>query len=249
MTYGQPSVASALATLEAEGIDRIIAFPMYPQYASTTTASVYDAVYRAAAGQRHERKRYVPALRFVPPYYDHPGYIEALRATISAALAGWEHTPDRLVFSFHGNPQRYTDTGDPYRDQVEATVERLAAALGLAPADYMLTFQSRFGPEPWLQPYTDETLEALAEAGARHVAVACPGFTADCLETLDEIGNEGAEAFEAAGGAHLLAIPCLNDHPLWLDAMADIVQREAAGWVDPMTGSDESNRMLIQNRI
>lgn len=234
MTYGSPSVGEAMATLEAEGIDRIIVLPMYPQYASTTTASVYDAVYRAAAGRRcplfHERKRHVPTLRFVPPYYDHPGYIEALRVIIADALAAWPHQPDKVIFSYHGNPIRYTRTGDPYQQQAEATTARVVEALGLPDDAWMLTYQSQFGPEKWLGPATDETLEELAEAGARYVAVACPGFTADCLETLDEIGNEAHETFCEHGGADLLAIPCLNDHPLWLDAMADIVRTEAGGW-------------------
>jgi protoporphyrin/coproporphyrin ferrochelatase len=232
MTYGKPGIKSALQTLEKEGIERVIVLPMYPQYSSSTTASVYDAVADAAFGGKSvlpfRRNRWAPALRFVPPYYDHPGYIDALKTRLAEDIA--DFNPEKIVLSFHGVPKRYIKTGDPYAEQCAQTADLVTAALGLADDEWQLTFQSRFGPEPWLQPYTDDTLEKLGEHGTERVLVACPGFTADCLETLDEIGNEGAEEFEEAGGGELRLSPCVNDHPRWLDAMADIVRDEAQGW-------------------
>lgn len=233
MRYGNPSIGAAIAQLEAEGIDRILVFSMFPQYSYTTTASIYDAVYTAAAGRRcplfHERKRNVPTLRFVPPYYAHPSYIQALKSRLEES-----HTapPDKYVFSFHGVPARYVRTGDPYRQQCETTAALLAEAMSLPESRWMIAFQSQFGPEKWLQPYTDEVIEALPGEGIHSVVVACPGFTADCLETIDEIGHEGAVQWEEGGGSaeHFQFAPCLNDHPAWLDAMAEIVQCEVQGW-------------------
>lgn len=232
MTYGEPSISSALNTLETEGIDRVVVLPMYPQYSSTTTASVYDAVSDAAFGTKqafpHRRNRWAPALRFVPPYYDHPGYIEALKTRLAEDVA--DFNPQKIILSFHGVPKRYIKTGDPYAEQCKHTGQLLKSKMGLSDETCQLTFQSRFGPEPWLQPYTDDTLEALGEHGTERVLVACPGFTTDCLETLDEIGNEGAEAFHEAGGGELRLSPCLNDHPQWLDTLSEIVRNEAQGW-------------------
>ncbi|MBN2472811.1 MAG: ferrochelatase, partial [Anaerolineae bacterium] len=207
--------------------------PMFPQYASTTTASIYDAVNRAAAGRRCplflERKRDYPTLRFVPPYYADPGYIAALKAVFEEALAG-ELPPAHVLMSFHGNPQRYIDEGDPYAEQCAVTARQLAKALGLAEGAWSMAYQSKFGPGEWLQPATDAVLAALPDQGQRDVAVVCPGFTADCLETLDELGHEGREVFQAAGGATFNLVPCLNSHPAWVKALAKIVRRESAGW-------------------
>ncbi len=237
MTYGQPSIREAMRQLEAEGITRILVFPMYPQYSSTTTASVYDAAYSAAAGRRgpigNEHKRFVPALRFVPPYYQHPSYIEALRARLEDTIA--EHgEPQRFLFTFHGIPNRYVRTGDPYRAQCEQTARALADAMGLPDDAWQVSFQSQFGPEKWLEPYTEDVLKALPQEGVERLLVFAPGFTADCLETLDELGNEGREQFEEGGGHHhgFCLSPCLNDHPVWLDAMAEIARQETAGWVE-----------------
>ncbi len=234
MRYGQPSIAAAVAQLEAEGIDRILVLPMFPQFSSSTTASIYDAVVRAAGGRRcplfFERKRALPTLRFVPPYYDHPGYLAGLQSGVERVMRAMPRPPERFLFSFHGVPQRFVDGGDPYRAQAETTARLLADALGLKPDQWLLTFQSRFGREPWLIPYTDQTLIELARAGVKSVLVACPGFTADCLETLDELGHEAARAFYAAGGESFQLVPCLNDQPDWLDAMADLVYQEASGW-------------------
>ncbi|NDJ87046.1 MAG: ferrochelatase [Chloroflexi bacterium] len=235
MTYGNPSIGSAIQSLEDVGIDRILVFPMYPQYSSSTTASVYDAVNRAAFGRRcplfFDRKRSAPTLRFVEPYYDHPAYIEALKQAITDYLAEQDQAPDKYLFSFHGIPRRYAKTGDPYHKQCEVSAQLLATSLGLAESDWQLTYQSRFGPEPWLQPYTDETIEAYGKNGIRRLLAACPGFTTDCLETLDEIGNEGGELFHKAGGGELMLAPCLNAHPAWLDAMTAIVRQETEGWL------------------
>ncbi|NWG18150.1 MAG: ferrochelatase [Chloroflexi bacterium] len=231
MRYGRPSIAEAMQTFAAEGISRILVFPQFPQFSSTTTGSIYDAVVRAALGRRcplfFERKRNMPTLRFVPPYYDHPLYIQALKTIIEAERAAMPVPPDRYLFTFHGIPQRYADEGDPYPQQAEITSRLLAGALGLADGQWQVTFQSRFGREPWLQPYTEDALNA---GNARSLLAACPGFTADCLETLDEIGHEGARRFRDSGGEVFRLAPCLNAHPAWLDALAAITRAETAGW-------------------
>jgi ferrochelatase len=239
MRYGNPSIGAAMAEFEAAGIDRIVVVPMFPQFSSTTTASIYDAVYRAAAGRRcpwfHSRKRSIPTLRFVPPYYDDAGYIGAMRTRLNETVAGLPEPPDHFVITFHGIPNRYIRTGDPYRAQCEATAAHLAAAMGWDDAQWSLSFQSQFGPEKWLEPYTDEVLEGLHARGIERPLVFSPGFVTDCLETLDELGNEGREQFEEGGGhgeTYTLA-PCLNDHPAFVDAITAIVQREAMGWAEP----------------
>ena len=234
MRYGEPSIARAVQSLEQEGIERILVFPMYPQFSCATTGSIYDAVNRAALGRRcpwfFDRKRQMPALRFVPPYADHPAYINALKQSVATAVARLSWTPDRYLITFHGIPRRYVDEGDPYRRHCEETARQLAAALGLADDEWVSGFQSRFGKEPWLEPYTEEVLARLGEQGVRRLVAICPGFTADCLETLDEIGREGAEQFSSGGGQQFHLVPCLNDHPAWLDAMATIARQELAGW-------------------
>lgn len=225
MRYGQPSTARAVAALAAEGVDRILAFPMYPQYASATTGSSLERLFKDVEGLR-----VVPSIRVIPPYYDDPHYIDALAAVVRESLAGCAERPNRLLLSFHGIPKRYITLGDPYQAHCRVTAELLDRALALADARVMLVFQSIFGREEWLQPYTDKTLEALGREGAR-VAVMCPGFTADCLETLEEIRLRGREQFESTGGKSYHAIPCLNVHPAWVDAMTAIATRELAGWV------------------
>lgn len=231
MTYGNPSIKHALRQLEADDIHRILVFSMYPQYSSTTTASVYDAVFKAAAGLPRENKRFIPTLRFVPPFYEHPGYIAALKDQIT--LHDWGQMPKTVLFSFHGIPARYAQTGDPYPHQCQITAERLAGALQLAEGQWLLSYQSRFGPEAWLKPATSDVLKDLAASDRPRVLVASPGFVADCLETLHELGHEGAKLFEDSGGQpeNYRVTPCLNDNPVWLDAMADIVRQESAGWI------------------
>ena len=236
MRYGEPSLESAMAALTGEGIERILVLPMFPQFSCSTTGSIYDAVTRAAFGRRctwfFDRRRRMPTLRFAPPYYDHPAYIDSLRAILEEQAAQLDRPPDRYLITFHGIPLRYVEEGDPYRDQCGETARLLAASLGLAPEQWVLGFQSRFGKEEWLQPYTEDLLGELPAQGAGSLLAACPGFTADCLETLDEIGNEGREIFREAGGRSLHLAPCLNDHPGWLDAMAEIVRVEASGWAN-----------------
>ena len=240
MRYGEPGIESAMAALTAEGIERIVVLPMFPQFSCSTTGSIYDAVTRAAFGRRctwfFDRRRRMPSLRFVPPYYDHPAYIDSLRAILEEQAAQLDTPPDRWLITFHGIPLRYVEEGDPYRHQCRETARLLAASLGLEADQWVLGFQSRFGKEEWLQPYTEDLLGELPSQGARSLLAACPGFTADCLETLDEIGNAGREIFLGAGGRSLHLAPCLNDHPRWLDAMAEIVRAEASGWVDGAEG-------------
>ena len=223
MRYGEPSIAAALAALGADGIDRLLAFPMYPQYAGATTGSSLERLFELARAMR-----VVPSIRVVPPYYTDPAYIAALAAVARDSLAGKE-APELCLLSFHGLPARYAAEGDPYPAHCEASARLLAKALSWPATSFQTTFQSRFGREVWLQPYTDVTLEEAGHAGKR-VAVMCPGFTADCLETLEEIGIRGAEQFHEAGGKSFLRIPCLNEHPAWIDAMTTIARRELSGW-------------------
>ena len=234
MRYGQPSIDAAMARFAAEGIERIVVLPMFPQFSCATTGSVYDAVTRAAFGRRctlfFDRRRLMPTLRFVPPYFEHPDYIDSLRVIVEEQVRTLGRVPDRYLITFHGIPLRYVEEGDPYRDHCVRTAELLAEALGLQAHQWVQGFQSRFGKEEWLQPYTEEILAELPAQGVKTLLATIPGFTADCLETLDEIGNEGEKIFREAGGQQLSLAPCLNDHPRWLDAMASIVRSEASGW-------------------
>jgi ferrochelatase len=231
MRYGNPSIASVLAAFAEAGIDRLLAFPMYPQYASATTGSSVEELFKQLAP-----KRVIPSLRVVAPYYDDPAYVGAVAAVANETLAGHEPV-DRIILSFHGLPKRYVTLGDPYAAQCEATARAIVAAAGWDPARVTQTFQSRFGREEWLQPYTDVTLNALGAAHAR-VAVACPGFTADCLETIEEIGMTGREQFIEHGGKDFIRIPCVNDDARWLDAMAAIASRNLGGWAETSVNCD-----------
>ncbi|NUO72417.1 MAG: ferrochelatase [Frateuria sp.] len=224
MRYGNPSIASQLDALKAEGATRILVLTAYPQYSGTTTASVIDDVADWARGARN-----VPELRFVNRYHDDPGYIEALARRIGA---GWREggPPDHFVMSFHGVPERTMKLGDPYSSECLTTARLLAGRLGLAEGDYTVAYQSRFGRAKWLEPYTEPTLRALAKKGVERVDVACPGFTSDCLETLEEIAQEGRDAFLASGGKDFRYIPCLNGEPVWIRALGDIAARHLAGW-------------------
>jgi protoporphyrin/coproporphyrin ferrochelatase len=226
MGYGNPQIVPVVREMVAAGVDRLIAVPMFPQYSATTTASVCDGLFHALSGVRR-----VPAVRVVPPYYDHPGYIAAMADVIRDDLNALGWTPDHFVFSFHGIPQKYAKRGDPYATHVVRTTRLLVKELGWRRDQWTQTFQSRFGRSAWLKPYTDDVLERLAAKGMKRVFVALPGFTADCLETIDEIGHESEEVFHKAGGEKLRACPCLNEHPRWVAALADVVRREGAGWV------------------
>ncbi len=226
MRYGEPGVAEGLDALMREGCARVLVLPMYPQYSATTTASVFDAVAAALRAQRN-----MPELRFVRDYHDHPAYIAALAASVEEDFRA-HGRPDVLLLSFHGIPRRHADAGDPYPDECRRTAQLLADRLGLDADAWMQTFQSRFGREEWLRPYTDETLRALPARGARRVAVVCPGFAADCLETLEEIAIQNREVFMAAGGEAYRYIPALNDRDDHLDALAALVRGHGAGWVE-----------------
>ena len=224
MRYGNPSMASQLDAFKAEGVNRVLVLPLYPQYSATTTASVIDAVNAWADGVRA-----IPELRFVNDYYRHPGYIAALAASVRKQ---WQQDgrAGKLVMSFHGIPERNVRLGDPYERQSRETGRLLAAALGLAEAEYLVTFQSRFGKAKWLEPYTEPSVIALAQQGVKHVQIMCPGFPADCLETLEEINQEVREAFGHAGGQRFDYIPCLNDQPDWITALRDLALQHLQGW-------------------
>jgi ferrochelatase len=223
MRYGRPSIAEAVDALLDRGCSRLVAMPMYPQYASATTGSSLESLFSGLG-----RRRVVPPVRVVPPYFADPLYVAALAAAVRSDLAGWR--PDHLLVSFHGLPKRYAALGDPYPQQCAATAEALRTALGWPAERMTVTYQSRFGSEEWLTPYTDDTLRALGRQGAS-LAVVCPGFTADCLETLEEIGMTGRAQFEAAGGREYRLLPCLNARPEWIEALASMLRREGQGWI------------------
>jgi ferrochelatase len=225
MRYGQPAVDATLTGLRDRGVVRILALPLYPQYSATTTASALDAVMEHLTGERD-----LPELRWVRNYHDDAGYIAALAASVREHWARTGGPGQTLVMSFHGLPRRNLDLGDPYHCECRKTARLLAEALGLAPGQYAVSFQSRFGRARWLEPYTVDTLRALARAGQRRVDVVCPGFTADCLETLEEIAQEGRDEFLAAGGSEFHAIACLNDRPDFIQALAGIARQHLAGW-------------------
>jgi ferrochelatase len=224
MRYGNPSIASVLDEVKAEGATRVLLLPAYPQYSGTTTASVNDAVSAWSARQRH-----VPELRFINRYHDDAGYIGALAQTVRAH---WQANgrADKLVMSFHGVPERTLHLGDPYHCECLKTGRLLAQALGLDSDGYVVTFQSRFGKAKWLEPYTEPTLVALAQQGLKSADLICPGFTSDCIETLEEIDMEAREAFTRAGGERFSYIPCLNDRPEWIRALAGITEQHLQGW-------------------
>jgi len=226
MRYGNPSIRSRIDALTAQGCDRLLVVPLYPQYSAATSATVCDEVFNVLAGMRAQ-----PTLRVTPPYFDNPDYIDALAVSIDAHLATLPFQPEIIVASFHGMPQKYVDKGDPYQAQCIATTEALRRRMGLDATKLMLTFQSRFGFDAWLQPYTDKTIEQLAKDGVKRIAVVTPGFSADCLETLEEIAQENAEIFEHNGGEQFAAIPCLNDSDPGMDVIRQLVLRELQGWI------------------
>jgi ferrochelatase len=224
MRYGTPAIGRELDALKAAGATRILVLPMYPQYCAATTASVNDAIYQWAL-----RIRALPELRFVNRYHDDPAYIAALAKRVSDHWMS-HGRPDKLVMSFHGMPRRTRDLGDPYHGECLETGRLLAQRLDLKDEQWVVTFQSRFGKAEWLQPYTEPTLVGLAKQGVKRVDVMCPGFTADCLETLEEIAQEARDAFLEAGGAEFNYIPCLNDQHEWIAALTGIATRHMQGW-------------------
>ncbi|WP_349361428.1 ferrochelatase [Stappia sp.] len=226
MRYGNPSIPSRLEYLRDQGCERLLVFPLYPQYSASTTATVNDVVF-----QELTKLRWQPALRTVPPYHDDPVYIDALATSIETSLAGLDFEPELVVASYHGIPQSYFKKGDPYHCHCHKTTRLLRERLGWPEDKLKITFQSRFGPEEWLQPYTDKTVESLAESGVKRLAIVNPGFVADCLETLEEIAGEAGEIFEEHGGEHFAHIPCLNDSEPGMDVIRTIVERELSGWI------------------
>jgi ferrochelatase len=226
MQIGNPPVTQVLRELIDAGVDRLIVVPMYPQYSATTTASATDVLFQALM-----RERRVPALRVVPPYYDHPAYLDAVCAVIQDELKRLPAEPEHYLLSFHGIPIKYAQRGDPYATHVKRTTAGLIRRLGWPRQRWTQSFQSLFGRDRWLKPYTDETLQRLARSGSKRIFVAMPGFTADCLETIDEIGYESREVFRHAGGQELYRCPCLNDHPRWIEALRTLVLQEGQGWL------------------
>jgi ferrochelatase len=241
MRYGQPNVAGAIGRLKARGCDRILVLPLYPQYAASSAGTALDAVFRVLMHTRN-----VPDIRTLRHFHDHPGYIDALKRSIEAYWAR-QGRPDVLLMSFHGIPKVSLDKGDPYFCECHKTGRLLAEALGLAPEQYRIAFQSRFGKAEWLKPYTAATLEDLGRAGTGRVDAVCPGFVADCLETLEEIAMEGKTTFLKAGGGDFRYIPCLNSEPAWVAALADITLRQLAGWL-PETWDARLENEALQGR-
>jgi ferrochelatase len=226
MRYGTPPIAERLQALQESGCERILLFPLYPQYSAATTATVNDKAFDAL-----KTMRWQPALRTVPPYHDEPVYIDALAESIETSLAGLDFEPEVVIASFHGIPISYFRKGDPYHCHCQKTGRLLRERLGWDERRLLVTFQSRFGPEDWLQPYTDKTVERLAHEGVKRIAVLNPGFVADCLETLEEIAVQNAEIFRHAGGERLHHIPCLNDSPAGMRVIQAVVLRELQGWI------------------
>ncbi|ABM38272.1 ferrochelatase [Polaromonas naphthalenivorans] len=243
MRYGNPSIASQLDQLKADGVTRVLILPAYPQYSGTTTASVFDAVYTWAA-----KIRRIPEFRFINHYHDDPGYIAALADKIRRH---WQQSgqAEQLVMSFHGVPERTLHLGDPYHCECQKTARLLADKLALPKDRYKVTFQSRFGKAKWLEPYTEPTLVQMARSGVKSVDVVCPGFTGDCLETLEEINMEARHAFLEAGGKAFSYIECLNDSPQWLAALSELGLRHMGGWptaapAEPQALGDSRARAL-----
>jgi ferrochelatase len=224
MRYGNPGIAQAIGNMAREGCTRILAAPLYPQYCAATTATANDAVFAALAAMRRQ-----PALRTLPPYHDDPLYIDALRANLTRQIEALGFEPERLLLSFHGMPQRTLELGDPYHCHCQKTARLLSEALG---REVDVSFQSRFGRAKWLEPATDATLAAYPAKGMKRVAVAAPGFSADCLETLEELGIRGHETFLHAGGEQFALLDCLNDSPESIAMLEQLITRELAGWLD-----------------
>ncbi|MBA4502723.1 ferrochelatase [Marinobacterium marinum] len=225
MRYGNPSIGSAIERLQQAGVRRLLVVPLYPQYSGATTASTFDAV-----AEDFRQRRWLPELRMVNHYHDFPAYIEALAASVEAH---WQHSgrADRLLMSYHGVPERYLRKGDPYFCECHKTSRLLAERLGLADDEWLTTFQSRFGREEWLKPYTDATLKSLPGQGVKSVQMICPGFSADCLETIEEIGEENRDYFLESGGERYEYIPALNAEPLHIDALEQLIMTHLQGWL------------------
>ncbi|MFM9835224.1 MAG: ferrochelatase [Methylophilaceae bacterium] len=248
MSYGNPSMNSALNKLKAQHCDKILVFPLFPQYAASSTAAVYDAVWKVLLKMRN-----VPAIRTVRHYHDHPAYIKALAASVNDYWMK-SRRPDfekgeKLVMSFHGVPRFHLDKGDPYHCECHKTARLLADALGLSKDKYEVAFQSRFGKQEWLKPYLASTLEALGKAKTMRVDVICPGFSSDCLETLEEIAMEGKHIFQSNGGGDYNYIPALNENDAWIQAMTEIALEHLQGWVSGEWDSETAKKVSEQSKM
>ena len=226
MRYANPATESRIRALQEQGCDRILLVPLYPQYAAATTATAADQAFRALM-----KMRWQPAVRVAPPYHDDPEYIDALARSMKKSLAQLDFEPDKIIATFHGMPEKYLTQGDPYHCQCQKTSRLLREKLGIAKERWLTTFQSRFGNDPWLQPYTDETVKALAKSGVKKLVLVAPGFSADCLETLEELDVENRHYFEGNGGENYAYLPALNDSEEGLDAIEAVVRRELQGWI------------------
>jgi ferrochelatase len=223
MRYGRPAIGERIEAHKAQGCERILIAPLYPQYCAATTATANDEAFAALA-----RMRWQPSVRTLPPYHDDPAYIEALRSSVEESLQKLDFVPDAIIASFHGMPQRTLELGDPYHCHCRKTARLLGDALG---RELIVAFQSRFGRAKWLEPATDVTLQALPGEGVRKIALVAPGFSADCIETLEELAIRGRETFLSAGGTHFAYLPCLNDSPAGVAMLRSILGRELEGWV------------------
>jgi protoporphyrin/coproporphyrin ferrochelatase len=226
MRYANPTTESRIRALTEQGCDRILLVPLYPQYAAATTATAADQAFRALMTMRWQ-----PAVRVAPAYHDDPAYISALAKSMQASLAKLDFEPERIIATFHGMPEKYLAKGDPYHCQCQKTSRLLRAALGWPEDRWLTTFQSRFGNDPWLQPYTDKTVERLAAEGVKRLALVAPGFSADCLETLEELDGENRHIFEGGGGEKFAYLPALNDSSEGVDVIEAVVRRELSGWI------------------
>ncbi len=242
MRYGNPSIASALQKLEDQGVRRLLVLPLYPQYSGATTASTFDAIAQDFTG-----RRWLPELRMINHYHDYEPYIDAVAEQIRAHRA--EHgSAEKLLFSYHGVPKKYLLRGDPYHCECFKTTRLVAEKLGLGKDDYMTTFQSRFGREEWLKPYTDHTLKALAADGVKSVQVVCPGFASDCLETIEEIGEENRDYFLDAGGSDYQYIPALNANPKHIAALTQLLEQHLQGW-EPLANHDKQDAQALARAL
>lgn len=226
MRYGKPSIDEVLGRMIKEGCKKILFFPLYPQYSATTTATVLDSVFASL-----QKRRYLPAIRSVPPYSDDPVYIDALAQSVERHLKTLGFVPEKIIASYHGIPQSYAKRGDPYPEECQRTTAALRQKLQLGEDKLIMSFQSRFGPEEWLQPYTAETVEKLAKEGVKSIVVFNPGFVVDCLETVDEMGHEAKKTFLENGGVNFFHIPCLNDSEEGMKVIAHLVKQELQGWI------------------
>ena len=242
MRYGTPSVSNTIRAMRAQGVDRLLAIPLYPQYAASSSGSALDAVYHTLV-----RLRNMPALRTVRHFHDYPPYIDALAQHIRAYWTQHGGPAEKLVLSFHGVPHFTVTRGDPYYAECQQTVRRLTAALDLPPERVILCFQSRFGRTEWLKPYTTEVLAELGRQGCASIDMICPGFVADCLETLEEIAIEGRQLFSAHGGGNYRYIPCLNMESYWIDALAELTEQHLTGWVIPQDANPQQEKMPLEN--